>query len=265
MRKGIMARAAAGRGRTLRFRPKHSAVPRRPSRARLTVMIGAPHLAEVAALVGDPARANMLCALIDGRALTAKELAGVAGVTPQTASGHLARLAGGRLLDVVKQGRHRYYRITSPQVGRMLESIMTVAAGGPPRYRPPSKIDDAMRRARTCYDHLAGRLGVGIADAMCGRQHVILADEIGEVTDAGSEFLAGFGVDLADAQRRRRLFCRACIDWSERRPHLAGAVGAAIAQRCFELGWIERIRRDRSLIVTRDGQRGLAEVFDLTL
>jgi DNA-binding transcriptional ArsR family regulator len=222
-------------------------------------------MAEVAALVGDPARANMLCALIDGRALTAKELAGVAGVTPQTASGHLAKLAGGRLLDVVKQGRHRYYRLASPQVGHMLEGIMTVAADGPPRYRPPSRLDEAMRRARTCYDHLAGRLGVGIADALCSRGHVVLADDVGAVTDDGAEFLTGFGIDLADAQRRKRLFCRACLDWSERRPHLAGAVGAAIARRCFDLGWIERVRRDRSLIVTRDGLRGFAETFDLTL
>jgi DNA-binding transcriptional ArsR family regulator len=228
-------------------------------------MIGAPNLAEIAALVGDPARANILCALIDGRALTAKELAGIAGVTPQTASGHLAKLAGGRLLDVVKQGRHRYYRIATAQVGQMLESIMTVASDGPPRYRPASRLDDAMRRARTCYDHLAGRLGVGIADALSGRGHVILAEDIGEITEPGAAFLAEFGIDLSDARCRRRMFCRACLDWSERRPHLAGAVGAAIAQRCFDLGWIERKRQDRSLIVTRGGQRGLAEVFDLEI
>src|SRR3546814_4206910 len=123
-------------------------------------------LAGVAALIGDPARANILSALMDGRALTATELAYVAGVSPQTTSGHLAKLAEGNLLECVKQGRHRYYRLANPLIGRMLEGIMAVAANGPPRHRPPSKLDAALRVARTCYDHLAGRLGVGIADAL---------------------------------------------------------------------------------------------------
>src|SRR5215469_2788770 len=138
-------------------------------------------LAEVAALVGDPARANILSALMDGRALTAGELACVARVSPQTTSGHLAKLAAAKLLALEKQGRHRYYRLASPLVGHMLEGIMAVAADGPPRYRPTSKLDDAMRTARSCYDHLAGRLGVGLADALCGQGHVLLADEGGEV------------------------------------------------------------------------------------
>jgi DNA-binding transcriptional ArsR family regulator len=223
-----------------------------------------PRLAEVAALVGDPARANILSALMDGRALTAGELACAARVSPQTTSGHLAKLAEAKLLTLEKQGRHRYYRLASPLVGRMLEGIMAVAAEGPPRYRPASKLDDAMRAARSCYDHLAGRLGVGLADALCGRGHVVLADEGGEVTAAGAEFLAGFGLDLDAARGRRRIFCRPCLDWTERRPHLAGAVGAALAVRCFDLGWIERRRDGRALIITSAGRRGLAETFALS-
>jgi DNA-binding transcriptional ArsR family regulator len=222
-------------------------------------------LAEIAALVGDPARANILTALLDGRALTAGELAYFAGVSPQTASGHLAKLTESRMLALQKQGRHRYYRLATPQVGRMIESIMEVAIASPERYRPASKVDAALRTARTCYDHFAGRLGVGLADALGARGHLVLAEEAGEVTEAGVEFLTGFGVDLAEARRRRRAYCRPCLDWTERRPHLGGAVGAGLAARCFALGWVERQRDSRALIITAAGRRGLDEVFALKL
>jgi DNA-binding transcriptional ArsR family regulator len=222
-------------------------------------------LAEVAALVGDPARAHILGALLDGRALTAGELAYAASVSPQTTSGHLAKLTQGKLLSVVCQGRHRYYRLASPLVAQMLEGIMAVAAQGPPRYRPASRLDEAMRNARTCYDHLAGRLGVGIADTLQQRGHVFLGEDGGEVSEAGAAFLGDFGIDLAEGQRRRRPFCRACLDWTERRPHLAGTLGAALAHRCFELGWIERRREGRALTITRAGERGLKEAFEVAL
>jgi DNA-binding transcriptional ArsR family regulator len=222
-------------------------------------------MAEVASLVGDPARANILCALLDGRALTAGELAFAAGVSPQTTSGHLAKLHDARLIDLCKQGRHRYYRLAGSHVGQMLESIMTVALTGPPRFQPRTKNDDQLRHARTCYDHLAGELGVGIADCLIGREHVILGNEAGEVTENGTAFLTRLGVDLSVARARRRVFCRPCVDWTERRPHIGGAVGAAIATRCFELKWIERIRDGRALTITSSGRRGLMETFDLAL
>ena len=187
-------------------------------------------MAEVAALVGDPARANILCALLGGRALTATELAFAAGVTPQTTSGHLGKLAAARLLVLMKQGRHRYYRLAGPHVGQMLESIMNVALEGPPRFQPKSHLDDKLRHARTCYDHIAGTLGVGLADRLIEREHVILGDEAGEVTPAGAEFLGKLGVDLSHARSKRRVFCRPCLDWTERRPHIGGAVGAALAE-----------------------------------
>jgi DNA-binding transcriptional ArsR family regulator len=228
-------------------------------------MSAAPQIAEVAALVGDPARANILCALLGGRAITAAELACAAHVSPQTASAHLAKLTAARLVAVTKQGRHRYYRLTGPHVGQMLESIMNVALAGPPRFQPRSKADDAMRRARTCYDHFAGLLGVGIADSLTARAFVVLGDEAGEVTAAGADFLAELGVDLAAARTRRRVFCRPCLDWTERRPHIGGAVGAAIACRCFELKWIERVRGNRALTVTPAGRRGLTSTFGVSL
>lgn len=225
-------------------------------------MTDSPGIAEVAALVGEPARANMLTALMDGRALTAKELAYVAGVTPQTASGHLAKLADARLLACIHQGRHRYYRIASPLVARMLESISLVAAiEAPPRHRPRSAQDDALRQARTCYDHLAGRLGVAIADALVAREAVLLSDDGGEVTAAGAAFLKDtLAIELA-LLPRRRFFCRPCLDWSERRPHLAGAVGAALAERCFARGWIDRIPDSRAVRITPPGQIALRELF----
>jgi DNA-binding transcriptional ArsR family regulator len=223
-----------------------------------------PNIAEVGALVGDPARANMLVALMDGRALTAKELAFAAGVSPQTTSGHLAKLADGRLLTCIRQGRHRYYRVASPLVARMLESITLVSAiEAPPRRRPRSPGDDALRLARTCYDHLAGRLGVALADALVARGAVILSDDGGEVTQGGAAFLEDrLALDLAEIPRRRA-FCRPCLDWSERRLHLAGALGAALAGRCFALGWIERIRDSRAVAITACGRDAFREVFGI--
>ena len=223
-------------------------------------------LAEIGALIGDPARANILAALSDGRALTASELAFVARVTPQTTSGHLAKLAEANLLALARQGRHRYYRLASPLVAQMLESIMAVAALQlPPRRRLPSRLDDAMRTARTCYDHLAGRLGVGLADALAAHGQIVLTEDGGEVTAAGMRLFADFGSDLLPRAGSRRPFCRTCLDWSERRWHIAGAVGAALCRRAFELGWIERRRDGRAVAITGAGRRGFAETFGLAL
>ncbi len=218
-------------------------------------------IAATAALLGDPARANILAALMDGRALTAKELAFAAHVTPQTASGHLAKLADGGLLAAEKQGRHRYYRLASPLVGQMLESVMAVRGPGP--VRPTTwRGGEALRAARTCYDHLAGRLGVALADTLTERGHISLTADGGEVTDDGRRFLAEFGAVPGPG---RRVFCRPCLDWSERRPHLAGRVGAALACRCFELGWIARQRDTRAVAITAAGRAGFRERFGIAL
>lgn len=223
----------------------------------------APSISEIAALIGNPSRANVLMALLDGRALTASELACAAGVSPQTTSGHLGKMTEARLLTLRKQGRQCYYQLASPLVGRMLEEIMAVAAEGPPRYRPRCRADDELRTARTCYDHLAGRLGVALADALVGRDHVVLSEDGGMVTPAGEQFLLRLGLDTHEIGRGRRAFCRPCLDWSERRPHLAGALGAALAARCFDLGWIVRVRDTRAVRITRNGERGFADAFGI--
>lgn len=222
-------------------------------------------IAEVASLVGDPGRANMLAALLDGRALTASELAYTAGVTPATASGHLSKLVEGRLLVAMRQGRHRYFHLASPEVARMLEGIMVVAAEPAPTRRATPRISPALREARTCYDHLAGHLGVALADALAARGDVVLSEEAGEVTEDGRAFLRAFGLPVEAPGRTRRLFCRPCLDWSERRPHLAGVVGAALCGRCFELGWVERIRDSRVVAITEAGRQGFAEAFGVVL
>ena len=218
-------------------------------------------MASVAALLGDPSRANILTALMDGRALTAKELAFVAHVSPQTASGHLARLTDANLLVVEKQGRHRYFRLASPLVGQMLESVMAVA--GPEPGRPTTwRGGEALRTARTCYDHLAGRLGVALADSLTASGHVALSPDGGEVTERGHTFLCDFG---AEPVAGKRVFCRPCLDWSERRPHIAGRLGAALATRCLELGWIERQRDSRAVTITTAGRQGFADRFGIRM
>jgi DNA-binding transcriptional ArsR family regulator len=228
-------------------------------------MADGPYFAEAAALIGDPARANILTALLGGQAMTATELGLAANVAPSTASGHLSKLVDGKLIAVASAGRHRYFRLASPAVAGALESLMALAADGPPRHRPKSRCDEAMARARTCYDHLAGKLGVAVADAMSDRKLIILGEEGGLVTDAGQKFLDGLGVGIHRPRGSRRALCRSCLDWSERRWHIAGTVGAAIADRCFALGWTERQPHSRAITITPTGERAFNDLFGFSL
>jgi DNA-binding transcriptional ArsR family regulator len=225
-------------------------------------------IAQTAALVGEPARAAMLALLMDGRALTATEMAAAAGITPQTASGHLARLTEAGLLAMERQGRHRYHRLASPAVARMVEGIMQVAGAVPRQARPPriGPADLALRTARTCYDHLAGRLGVGLADALEQHGHLEWGSDGGALTPEGERFLAALGIAARpDSARRGRPFCRPCLDWSERRPHLAGTLGANLCARCLELGWLRRMPGTRALEITREGRQGLHAAFGIAV
>ena len=228
--------------------------------------------AAIAALAGDPARAAMLQAMMDGRALTASELARAAGITPQTASSHLARLTDAGLLAVEKQGRHRYHRLAAPSVARLMESIMRVAAELAPAKKPlvVGPRDAALRAARTCYDHLAGRLGVALADGLVAAGHVELESDAGIVTPSGLELLSRIGIDaeslaLGSATKSRRVLCRPCLDWSERRPHLAGALGAALCSLSFDKNWVRRVDGSRAVTVTPKGERALRETLGVRL
>ena len=226
-------------------------------------MIPGPLIAEIAGLVGEPARATMLSALLDGRALTATQLAHAAGVTPQTASTHLAKLVAARLVAPIRDGRYRYFRLASPAVAQMLDGIMAVALANRPRYRPLTRQARELSAARICYDHLAGRLSVDLTDSLITREYIVVGDEAAQITPAGTRFLEDFRIDLSGSTAKGRRFCRLCIDWTERRPHIAGAVGAALTKRCFDLGWTERMTHSSAVVVTASGKHGFLETFGI--
>lgn len=223
-------------------------------------MASTARLAEIAALLGEPARAAMMQALMDGRALTAGELAQAGGITPQTASAHLARLTGAGLLAMERQGRHRYHRLAGAEVARLLESLMALAeAPARPAIRTGPR-EAALRHARTCYDHLAGRMGVALADALVARGHLELDHDAGRLTEAGAAHLLALGVETAPGGR---LLCRPCLDWSERRPHLAGRLGAALCRHCLERGWLRRVPGSRAVRASPEGARLMRDAFGL--
>ncbi len=235
-----------------------------PISAIVLKMVAAANLVELAALVGDTARATMLNALMGGQSLTATELAYCANVSRSTASSHLGKLVAARLLTVTRSRRFSYYRIASPLVATMLESMKVVAAiEVPPRRQPRSANDDALHFARSCYDHLAGQVGVAVTDALVAMGHIVLTDEGGEVTASGARFLSAFSVDLTP--RTRRIFCQPCLDWSERRYHLKGLVGARILDRLLELGWLKCVPGSRALRLTSFGRAGLSETFQIEI
>jgi DNA-binding transcriptional ArsR family regulator len=237
-----------------------SAIPVRPTPGPRPVP-GA-DIAPAAALMGDPARAAMLTALLDDRALAAGELAELAGVSPATASEHLTRLLGGSLVTVMSQGRHRYYRLAGPEVAAAIEALSQLSPPAPVRSLRQSRQAAALAQARTCYDHLAGQAGVALFDALLAGGVLAQHDPaVLEVTAAGEATLAAFGVNAASLRHSRRRFAGACLDWTERRPHLNGALGAAITARLLGLGWIERGARRRAVRVTPAGQEGLAVTF----
>ena len=231
-------------------------------------MVTTASIARVAALIGNPTRASMLQALMEARALTAAELAGVARVAPQTASGHLAQLTTAGLVTVARQGRHRYHRLATPLVARMLESVMLVAAGTATPHIHTGPRDESLRLARTCYDHIAGRLGVGLADAMVAERWIELDEDAGVITPAGLRHLANLGIDLdpSPARKARAVpLCRPCLDWSERRLHVAGRLGAALCTHGQDRGWIRNRAGSRALDITPEGRRAYHDRFHVEL
>ncbi|MEF2074203.1 ArsR/SmtB family transcription factor [Consotaella aegiceratis] len=218
-----------------------------------------PSIAAVAALIGDPARANMLTALLDGRALTVSELAEAAGVTLPTASGHLAKLEGAGLLAAIKQGRHRYFRLSDSDVAEVLEGLTGLAQRtGAARVRTGPR-DEAMRTARVCYDHLAGTRGVAMMDGLMAKG--VLSDGPDPVlTDDGRGFFAELGFDIETMARGRRPLCRRCLDWSERRSHLGGALGAGLLDWTLAQGWAQR-GEGRVIAFNAKGEQAFGELF----
>jgi DNA-binding transcriptional ArsR family regulator len=220
-----------------------------------------PDISRLGSLIGDPARAVMLELMSDGRAFTAGELAAAAGVSPATASAHLARLREGGLIEIRAQGRRRYAALAGPEVHRALETLTGLAAlidGAKVRTGPR---DPELRRARVCYDHLAGALAVRAFDSLSQGGLIVGPGEDLELTSAGEAFLRSLGIDVDDIVKGRRRACRACLDWSERRSHLAGSVGSALLQRVFALNWARREPDSRVVRFTPAGTRAFEAAF----
>ena len=222
-----------------------------------------PNIVGIAALIGDHARGEILTALVVGQALTATELATVAGVTKQTASAHLTKLLDAKLIAVESQGRHRYFRLADRDVAHLLESLMGVAyRSGALRVRSSPR-EPALRKARVCYDHLAGELGVLAYDSLEQRRLLHQTESGLSLTAQGKRLFDKMGVDVDALAGRPRTLCRPCLDWSMRRHHLAGALGAALLNRCFTLGWAKREKGSRVVNFSGAGEAALREQFSL--
>jgi DNA-binding transcriptional ArsR family regulator len=220
-----------------------------------------PSIARLAALIGDHARAEVLTALMADRALTATELAGIAGVTKQTISAHLAKLLEAGLITVDRQGRHRYFRLADHDVASLLESLMGVAfRTGAVRIRSSPR-EPALRKARICYDHLAGELGVLAYESLLAQRIFSTGTEGLQLTNSGSAWFSSLGIDPAVAAAQRRAFCRPCLDWGERRHHLGGALGTALLKRLYELGWASRAKDSRVITFTMNGEQAFRSLF----
>ncbi|WP_338651365.1 winged helix-turn-helix domain-containing protein [Lysinibacillus sp. Y5S-8] len=222
-----------------------------------------PNMAEVAALLGERSRATILASMMDGRFHTASELAYMAAIKPQTASFHLAKLVEGKLIKVEKQGRHRYFQLAGEDIAQFLESFLVISPPPEVRSLKQSSQMKLLQDARTCYDHLAGKLGVQLTESMVYAGYLKLEDKQFILTDEGTLFFTTFGVDLAALKRKRRSFSPACLDWSERRYHLAGALGNGLLNQLLNLGWLTRVPSIRAIKVTEKGKRGFKEVFHL--
>ncbi|WP_123043600.1 ArsR/SmtB family transcription factor [Cohnella candidum] len=218
-----------------------------------------PDFSYVAKLIAEPARAAILNGLMDGSSLPAGELAYRASVSAPTISSHLAKLVEGGLITVHQQGRHRYFKIADASVAEILEKLGTLAPPVQVRSLRQSEELKRVRRARTCYDHLAGELGVGLAESLVKRNMIILENGEYAVTEPGKELFSRWGIRLEEARVKRRVFAKACLDWSERRFHISGWLGAAMATRFFELGWIERVDGSRAVRLTEAGKAALRE------
>lgn len=228
-------------------------------------------VARIASLIGEPARTAMLLQLMDGRSMSATELARTAGVTAATASRHLALLVEAELLQVTTLGRHRYHRIASGQVATLLESLMQIATSGGAKFRTVTAgpKDESLRKARTCYDHLAGRLGVAIARRLAEDRAVVLEADVAWVTEQAEASLRKIGIVLPDGTEKEpsstRPLCRPCMDWSEHRFHVAGRLGAIVCTHCLSRGWVARRPDSRSLEIPPPGQAALRNWLGLEL
>jgi DNA-binding transcriptional ArsR family regulator len=220
-----------------------------------------PDISHIAALIGDPARANMLTALMSGKALTVSELAEEAGVTIQTASSHLSRMEEGGLLRPRKQGRHKYFALATDEVAHVLEALMGLAAGAGHLRKRTGPKDESLRKARVCYNHLAGDMGTRLFDSLIERNLIAAHRDGMTLTNEGAAFVTGFGIDLEALLKKKVPLCRECLDWSERRPHLAGSLGRALLSRFEALVWAKRDQKSRAVLFSANGDAAFTKAF----
>jgi DNA-binding transcriptional ArsR family regulator len=228
-------------------------------------MIADADIAALGAVLADEGRAAMLLALLGGDAITAGDLARIAHRSPSGASAHLRRLCDAGIVVAEDRGRNRFFRLSGPDVADALEALARVAPPRPVRSLRQCEAAHALKRARTCYDHLAGELGVALADALVERELLAVDDACFRLTPTGDAWLGALGIETAALARRRRSQARACIDWTERRPHLGGAVGAAVAETFFARGWVRRLPGGRAIAVSRAGSTWLRRELEITL
>jgi DNA-binding transcriptional ArsR family regulator len=223
------------------------------------------HFGQIAGLIGDKSRALMLWHLLGNKALTATELALCADVSPQSASMHLNKLLDSGVVAVEKQGRHRYYRFASREAAYAVEGIANLLPAGMGVPAPSADQVDSIRYCRTCYDHLAGKVGVLLTEKLIEKRIIGREGSRFALTPKGTTWFGSLGIDAAELRGARRVFARACLDWSERRSHLAGALGAAFLDKMFETDWIRRVKHSRAIIVTAKGKRRLRNLFSVDL
>lgn len=222
-----------------------------------------PNIAEVASLLSETSRATILASLMDGRFHTASELAYMAAIKPQTASFHLAKLVDGKLVTVEKQGRHRYFQLANKEITQFIESFLAISPLPEVRSLKQSSQVKLLQEARTCYDHLAGKLGVALTDSMLDAGYLEKVEKEFVVTPSGEQFFTDFGIDLNKIRKKRRSFSNVCLDWSERRHHLAGALGHELLTHFLDLGWIMRVPSIRAIKITEVGKDGFKQVFHI--
>lgn len=221
------------------------------------------NIAQVASLVSDASRAAILTVLLDGRYHPASELAYMANIKPQTASFHLSKMVAANLVTVEQQGRHRYYGIQNQEVAQIMETLLSITPPVEIRSLNQAAENEALRQARTCYDHLAGKLGIQLTNSLLSAGVLSEVEDHYTVTEKGEDFFKAFQVDLGRVKRKRRSFTQRCLDWSERRHHLAGALGHALLERLLELHWIQRVSSTRAIKITPEGKKGLKEIFHI--
>ena len=224
-------------------------------------MDGTPNIAKIGALLGDNTRARMLSTLMHGKALTASELAREAGITAQTATSHLAKLTDGGLLELRKQGRHKYFTLANEEVAALLETLMGLSAGNKPLKTLTGPRDAAMRNARVCYNHLAGHKGIQLHDSLLANQYLILKNGDLTLSKNGQSFMQEFGIDLDLLQASRSPLCRECLDWSERRSHLAGSLGRALLTQFEKTNWVKRDCNSRIIRFSDKGEKAFNIAF----